>query len=92
MEQLKRVRVVAAGRVQGVFFRDTLRSEAERLHVSGWARNLDDGRVEAELQGPSLAVDELVELCRQGPGRAEVEHLTVDDIEYVGDESGFRIA
>lgn len=91
MEQLKRVRIVASGNVQGVFFRDTLRSEADRLHVTGWARNREDGRVEAEFQGSSLAVDEAVEICRQGPGRAEVADLTVTDVDYVEGEDGFRI-
>jgi acylphosphatase len=91
MEQLKRVRIVATGYVQGVFFRDSLRREAARLHVTGWARNRADGAVEAELQGESLAVDEAVEFCRRGPGRAEVEALTVSDISTVEDETAFEI-
>jgi acylphosphatase len=92
MEQLKRVRVLASGTVQGVFFRDSLRQEAERLHLTGWARNRPDGRVEAELQGSALAVDEAVDICRRGPGHARVERLDVEDIPFVEDEERFEIA
>jgi acylphosphatase len=91
MEQLKRVRLLAAGNVQGVFFRDSLRKEAERLHITGWARNRPDGRVEAELQGPALAVDEAVDICRQGPGHSRVSQLDVDEIGFVDGEERFEI-
>jgi acylphosphatase len=91
MEQLKRVRVIASGDVQGVFFRDSLRKEADRLHITGWARNRADGRVEAELQGTALAVDEAVDICRQGPGHSRVVQLEVDEIPFVDGEERFAI-
>ena len=74
-----RRRVVAHGRVQGVFFRDSVRREAERRGVSGWARNRDDGTVEAVFEGD--AADELVAFCRAGPGHSVVERLDVFDEE-----------
>jgi acylphosphatase len=70
---------VARGRVQGVFFRDTVRRRAEASGVSGWITNRDDGAVEAVFEGEPGAVEELVELCRSGPGRAEVTDLEVAD-------------
>ena len=85
-----RKRVRAHGRVQGVFFRDTLRGAAGRAGVAGWAANRSDGTVEAVLEGEPDAVDRLVELCRGGPGHAEVERLDVSDEEPEG-LSGFEI-
>jgi acylphosphatase len=78
----KRVRV--HGRVQGVFFRDSLRRAAEREGVAGWAANRADGTVEAVLEGDAEPVDRLVELCRGGPGHASVERLDVDDEQPEG--------
>ncbi|HZH25512.1 MAG TPA: acylphosphatase [Solirubrobacteraceae bacterium] len=74
-----RKRVRAHGRVQGVFFRDSLRRAAELEGASGWAVNRDDGTVEAVLEGDAEALERLVALCRRGPGRAEVERLDVAD-------------
>jgi acylphosphatase len=69
--------VVVHGRVQGVFFRDRTRHEADRLGVSGWARNCSDGTVEAVFEGPPEAVEALIEWCRHGPPRASVAELQV---------------
>jgi acylphosphatase len=76
--------VRAHGRVQGVFFRDSVRREAARRGVGGWARNCGDGTVEAVFEGEPEAVDALVELCRSGPGHASVERLDVEDEEPEG--------
>ena len=77
-------RIVARGRVQGVFFRDSLRTEAQRAGVTGWVRNRSDGAVEAHLEGPEAAVTELVELCRAGPGNATVDGLEVTEADREG--------
>jgi acylphosphatase len=72
-----RRRVVVRGRVQGVWFRDSTRREAERAGVGGWARNCSDGTVEAVFEGPAAAVERLVDWCRSGPPRAEVAGIDV---------------
>ncbi len=72
-----RRRIRATGRVQGVFFRDSTRREAERRGVAGWARNCGDGSVEAVFEGPGDAVQALVEFVRAGPGHAHVSSLDV---------------
>ena len=79
-----RKRVRAHGRVQGVFFRDSLRRAAERERVAGWAVNRADGTVEAVLEGDPEAVDRLVDLCRRGPGHAAVARLDVTDEDPEG--------
>ena len=79
-----RRRVVAFGHVQGVFFRDSTRREAERRGVTGWARNTDDGTVEAVFEGPPDAVEALVDFVRGGPGHARVSRVDVVEEEPEG--------
>jgi acylphosphatase len=85
-----RKRVVVTGRVQGVFFRDSTRRRAEALRVAGWVSNRLDGAVEAVFEGDAEAVDQLVEFCRRGPGRAEVASVEVAEEEPEG-LSGFQV-
>jgi acylphosphatase len=68
--------VVVTGRVQGVFFRESLRGLAEARGVAGWTRNRADGAVEAVFEGPYPSVLELVGFCRHGPPGAHVETMT----------------
>lgn len=72
-----RRRVVVYGVVQGVFFRDTCRAQAERLGVTGWVRNLPEGTVEAAFEGDRDRVERLLEWSRQGPDEAEVTGVEV---------------
>lgn len=85
-----RRRVIVHGRVQGVFFRDTARRTAESGGVAGWARNRDDGAVEAVFEGDPEAVEALVEFCRKGPARAHVAQVEVLEEQPEG-LTGFRI-
>ena len=79
-----RRRVRATGRVQGVFFREGTRREADRLGVAGWVANRPDGSVEAVFEGAPEAVDALVELARKGPGSAQVDAVDVEEEEPEG--------
>lgn len=85
-----RRRILVAGRVQGVWFRESCRDRALAAGVTGWVRNLDDGRVEVVLEGPPAAVDEVIAWCREGPPRARVERVDVMEEQPVG-ERGFRV-
>jgi len=76
------------GLVQGVFFRDSLRQQAESLDVAGWVRNRRDGSVEAMLYGDASAVETLIVWCRIGNGRARVERVEVEEAQ--GTFSGFE--
>jgi len=64
-----------AGRVQGVGYRDALRSEAQARRVAGWVRNRRDGSVEAVLQGGPADVDAVLAWARRGPPAARVERV-----------------
>ncbi|HEY5643005.1 MAG TPA: acylphosphatase [Woeseiaceae bacterium] len=78
------------GRVQGVWFRDSTRREAERLGITGHAKNLMDGSVEVLASGPSSALDELATWLRQGPPLAAVKAVDVVTVAHQ-DIRGFRI-
>jgi acylphosphatase len=86
---MKTLHLIIHGRVQGVFYRDSMRHEAQRLSVSGWVRNRDDGTVEAIAHGPSAAVDALVRWAHRGPEHARVERVDVSTAE--GSHAGFVI-
>lgn len=73
--------LLISGRVQGVFFRDSTRRRARDLGLSGWVRNLPDGRVSAFAQGPVPAVDQFVAWCHEGPPMARVEAVETADAE-----------
>lgn len=84
-----RRRVLAHGRVQGVFFRDSVRREASRHGVAGWARNCPDGSVESVFEGELHAVEAMVEYVRREPGHSSVDRVEVSEEEPEG-LSGFR--
>ena len=70
-----RRRVVVHGRVQGVFFRDSVRRRAEEHGVAGWVANRWDGCVEAVFEGEQKAVERLLRFVHEGPRGAEVTHV-----------------
>lgn len=88
-DEMKTLHLVMHGRVQGVWYRDSMRREAERLGVSGWCRNRSDGTVEAMVQGGSAAVDALLAWAHRGPELAQVSHVDVEPGS--GDFSGFEV-
>ena len=77
------------GRVQGVWFRESMRQEAARLGIAGWVRNRADGSVEAVVQGDAEAIEEIVARARRGPSLARVENV---DVSYAtGDFASFDV-
>lgn len=72
-----RAHVFVSGKVQGVFFRQNTKRQAQSRGVFGWVRNLEDGRVEAVFEGEEEAVKAVVEFCRVGPKAAQVSDVAV---------------
>ena len=87
----KRAHVFVSGWVQGVFFRAETRDLARQLGVTGWVRNLWDGRVEAVVEGEDWAVEQLVAWCRQGPRGAQVDDVDVTYEDYAGEYGTFSV-
>ena len=83
--------VYVSGEVQGVFFRDSTREKAQQLGLSGWVKNLPDGRVEALFEGPSKEVREMVRWCEHGPPHAAVENVEIEFDTAREDVSGFEV-
>jgi len=79
------------GRVQGVCFRFETQRAALQFHVSGWVRNLSDGRVEALVEGPEDDVAKTIAWCHQGPPGSRVDDVQIHWESYQGDLSGFTI-
>jgi acylphosphatase len=88
--KLIRQRVVAHGRVQGVWFRESARRQAERNGLSGWVRNRPDGSVEAELEGRAVDVELVARWFAHGPSDARVDRVDVTELRPSGGE-GFSV-
>jgi acylphosphatase len=89
-DPLNRVRAIVSGRVQGVWFRASVREIADSLGLAGWVRNLTDGSVEAVFEGPLAHVERAIVWCATGPDRAVVDHIETF-AETPEGLSGFRI-
>ncbi len=84
-----RAHVFVSGIVQGVFFRQKTKQQAQYFGVMGWVRNLEDGRVEAVFEGEENAVEALVRYCRRGPSSARVAKVETDYEKFTGEFSDF---
>ena len=83
--------MVISGRVQGVGFRWFTHDVATRAGVTGWVRNLPDGRVEAWIEGEATSVDRVEAAVRLGPRGARVATVAVDVEDPAGRDTGFSI-
>lgn len=86
-----RAHIFVIGRVQGVFFRQNTNRQAQIHNVTGWVRNLEDGRVEAVFEGEEAAVKALVAFCSKGPKGASVTDVEVTWETFKGDFQNFSI-
>lgn len=87
-----RVHIFVSGRVQGVFFRDHTRRWADSLGLTGWVRNLRDGRVEVLAEGAKDRLEDLTAWLKQGPPLAEVQNIEISWEDFRGEFADFRIA
>lgn len=84
-------KILVKGFVQGVSYRKQTRRVANNLGVKGWVRNLDNGAVEACLEGEKSAVETLISWCAFGPPRGKVDEVQVFEGRYSGGYSDFNI-
>jgi acylphosphatase len=87
----QRIRLFVTGKVQGVFFRQTLKVMAKKNDVFGWVKNLEDGRVEAVLEGDEDKVSRLVEWAHGGPANARVEDVNIRNEKFTNEFSAFDV-
>ena len=86
-----RAHLLLQGRVQGVSFRYYTMQEARLLGLTGWVRNLWDGRVEVLLEGDDDAVKQMIAWCQQGPPTAVVEDVVITWEEPTAEFNNFRV-
>ena len=87
----QRLRIYVTGKVQGVFFRQSLKVVAKKNNIFGWVRNLKDGRVEAVLEGDSNDIDELISWACRGPANSRVENVEISEEEFVSEFTKFEV-
>lgn len=80
----KSVRIYLDGAVQGIFFRNFVKENAEKHNVKGFVRNLEDGRVEIFLEGNTEEVNTLIEICKKGPKHAQVRKVEIKPETFQG--------
>jgi len=87
----KSVKLIVKGSVQGIFYRQFCKEEADKLGVKGFVRNLDSGDVELLLEGDNDEVDMIVKLCRQGPKHSVIRDVQVEERNWTGEFKGFKV-
>ncbi|MDH5658843.1 MAG: acylphosphatase [Nitrosopumilus sp.] len=87
----QRIRLFVTGKVQGVFFRQTLKVMAKKNNIFGWVKNLKDGRVEAVLEGDEDEINILVEWAHKGPANARVEKIDIHNEKFINEFSAFDV-
>jgi acylphosphatase len=88
---MRRIHLWISGKVQGVAFRQDTRRTALSLNLTGWVKNLPDGRVEALFEGVDDSVDAMLTWCSKGSPLAHVLHVDIQEKSYQGEFSDFRI-
>ncbi len=91
MNEPVRVHIIVQGIVQGVFFRANTRRVAQSLALTGWVKNLPDGRVEVLAEGLPDNVDDFVNWCQKGPSFSRVEHAEINWAKPTGEFASFEI-
>ena len=87
----QRVRLVVRGKVQGVFFRQALKVMAIKNNITGWVRNLDDGSVEALLEGDIDDVNAIVEWAHGGPANSRVDDVEIKNEDFKDKFTAFEV-
>ena len=88
---MKRMHVIISGRVQGVFFRAETQRTAIGFNLTGWVRNIADGRVEAVLEGDDANIDKMLAWCHSGPPAARVEEVLTEEEHFTGEFRNFIV-
>jgi acylphosphatase len=88
---MKRIHVYINGRVQGVFFRAVTQKTAIGFNLTGWVRNMPDGRVEAVFEGDDANIDKMLAWCHIGPPAARVTEVLIEEEPCSGEFRDFSI-
>ena len=87
----KRIHIFIIGRVQGVFFRQSTRVMAIKNNVTGWVKNLNDGRVEIVAEGETQNIDNLIIWCKTGPANSRVDEFELSEENFTSEFENFEV-
>ena len=85
------VKLVIKGTVQGIFFRQFVKENANNLKLVGFVRNIDDGEVEIIAEGKDEQIERLIGFVKKGPEHAQIRHVQIEEIKWSGDFKEFKI-
>jgi acylphosphatase len=91
LEKIHRYKALICGRVQGIFFRDSVKKRADELNLVGWVRNKDHDKVEVLVEGPKIYLDKLISFCRNEVDKASIDSIDVDKQDATGEFSDFVV-
>ena len=91
MTEYIRLHVFISGKVQGVYYRQNTATQAQELSISGWIRNLKDGKVEAVFEGEKNNVNKLLDWCHSGPKNAIVSNIEIVNESFKNEYTNFQI-
>ncbi|MFZ5955823.1 MAG: acylphosphatase [Nanoarchaeota archaeon] len=87
----KSVKIKISGIVQGIFFRQFIKENADKLSMKGYVRNIEKGEVEAIFEGDKDNVEKMIELCKTGPAHSVIKDIKLEERNYSGDFKDFKI-
>ena len=85
------VKAIVQGTVQGVFFRNFCKENADKLKLEGFVRNLTDGNVEVVLEGDNTAIDKMIGVLKKGPEHSQIKNVSVEEKKWAGEFNSFKI-
>lgn len=91
MSKKVRAQILVSGLVQMVFFRSYTQQKAQEFGLTGWVKNLSDGRVEALFEGNRENIEKMIEWAKKGPPNAQVDGCEVNWQEYKGEFNNFQV-
>lgn len=84
-------RVIIQGTVQGVFFRQFVKENADKMGLRGFVRNLSDGNVEIVVEGEGETIERFLGVMRKGPEHSQIRNMIVEEKKWSGDFNEFKI-
>ena len=91
MKMKSRIHIFVSGKVQGVFFRENTRKKAAEFGLSGFVRNLPNGKVEAVFEGDKEKIEKIIQWIKKGPETAQIENIEIDWQNYQEEFINFEI-
>lgn len=87
----KAARFIIQGTVQGIFYRQFVKENADKLKLTGFTRNFENGDVEVVVEGEADAIERLSNFCKKGPQHSQIRNVRVEEKKWSGDFKDFKI-